>query len=51
MMDLISFLVGLYATHLVFDASKVAITGFWLVLYTVAYLLITKSEILGFFNG
>jgi hypothetical protein len=51
MKDLITFLVGLYATHLVFGASKIAFSGFSLLLYTVAYLLITKTEICSFVNG
>ena len=51
MQDFITFGIGLYVTHQVFDASKVAFTGFSLLLYTVAYLLITKTEICSFLNS
>jgi len=50
-MELFTFAVGLFATHEVFDASKVAFNGFWLVLYIIAYLLITKTEICDFFSN
>jgi hypothetical protein len=49
--DLIGFSVGLFAMHQVFEASKVAFTGFWLLIYTIAYLLITKTEICNFISN
>ena len=48
--ELLKFVTGLLATHYVFEASKIGFNGFGLILYTFAYLLITKEEFRDFFK-